>query len=268
LKAVMADSVQRATLLLDLHIVTSVCRPWVKACYTLEGNGACSIITWDVVQEVAGFYTLHQPNLTYPGLPQALDDYCDAVQASSFPGMSRAYALDMIKARIRRVIEPAVEYFQDMFTSVAGELSDQMSVYKTLRYVNPYSMHLNSTTLPFSTQEFISGVSALNWFQRHEIDDMAVEMPRYLALATSVFGGEFYVSRDDEMKAVQRFWAENRIRYPALRMLVKYALTIAPSSAAAERVFSLLKSTFGLNQNLALEDYMELSIMLNYNKRR
>ena len=44
----------------------------------------------------------------------------------------------------------------------------------------------------------------------------------------------------------------------------KTALLIQPSSAAAERVFSLLNS-FKENQARALEDYIETSIMLQYN---
>ena len=45
----------------------------------------------------------------------------------------------------------------------------------------------------------------------------------------------------------------------------KTALLIQPSSAAAEGVFSLLNS-FKENQARALEDYIEISIMLQYNR--
>ncbi len=40
-----------------------------------------------------------------------------------------------------------------------------------------------------------------------------------------------------------------------------------PASGAAERVFSLLNSSFGERQEMALEDYIEASIMLQYNNR-
>ena len=46
----------------------------------------------------------------------------------------------------------------------------------------------------------------------------------------------------------------------------KTALLIQPSSAAAERVFSLLNNSFKENQARALEDYIETSIMLQYNR--
>ena len=44
-------------------------------------------------------------------------------------------------------------------------------------------------------------------------------------------------------------------------------LLLQPSSAAAERVFSVLNNTFARKQLRALEDYVEASIMLQYNKR-
>ena len=46
----------------------------------------------------------------------------------------------------------------------------------------------------------------------------------------------------------------------------KTALLIQPSSAAAERVSSLLSNSFKENQARALEDYIETSIMLQYSR--
>ena len=46
----------------------------------------------------------------------------------------------------------------------------------------------------------------------------------------------------------------------------KTDLLIQPSSAAAERVFSLLNNSFKENQARALEEYIEASIMLQYNR--
>ena len=40
-----------------------------------------------------------------------------------------------------------------------------------------------------------------------------------------------------------------------------------PSSAAAEGVFSVLNNSFGANQTNSLEDYVEATVMLQYNNR-
>ena len=42
--------------------------------------------------------------------------------------------------------------------------------------------------------------------------------------------------------------------------------TVQPSSAASERVLSLLNNTFGKRRNSSPEDYVESCIMLQYNK--
>jgi len=44
-------------------------------------------------------------------------------------------------------------------------------------------------------------------------------------------------------------------------------LLVQPSSAAVERVFSLLNSGFGDQWEQSLQDYIEASVMLRYNKR-
>ena len=47
----------------------------------------------------------------------------------------------------------------------------------------------------------------------------------------------------------------------------KNVLLIQPSSAAAERAFSILCNSFGERQESSLQDYIECSIMLQYNGR-
>ena len=42
---------------------------------------------------------------------------------------------------------------------------------------------------------------------------------------------------------------------------------VQPSTGAAERVFSILNAFFGHQQNHALQDYLECSIMAQYNKQ-
>ena len=44
-------------------------------------------------------------------------------------------------------------------------------------------------------------------------------------------------------------------------------LLVQPSSAAAERVFSILKACFNEQENCALVDYLQASVMSQYHKR-
>ena len=44
-------------------------------------------------------------------------------------------------------------------------------------------------------------------------------------------------------------------------------ILVQPSSAAAERIFSILSNSFTDRQEHALRDYIETSVMLQYNCR-
>lgn len=54
---------------------------------------------------------------------------------------------------------------------------------------------------------------------------------------------------------------------PLWSKLCKNILLQQPSSAASDRVFSLLESNFTHRQERGLEDYIEAAIMLQYNER-
>ena len=62
-----------------------------------------------------------------------------------------------------------------------------------------------------------------------------------------------------------RFWKGHAFLLPAWAAAVWKV--VQPSSATSERVFSLLNNSFSHQQNGALQDYMETSIMMQYNMR-
>ena len=64
------------------------------------------------------------------------------------------------------------------------------------------------------------------------------------------------------------WWANHKDTLPHWSSLVKKLLLIQPSSASAERVFSLLTNAFGSQQESALQDYLEASVMLRYNNAK
>ena len=61
-------------------------------------------------------------------------------------------------------------------------------------------------------------------------------------------------------------WKNNSSNLPQWSAVATKILLMQPSSAAAERVFSLLKATFTEQQEGCLQDYIEASIMLQFNK--
>ena len=88
------------------------------------------------------------------------------------------------------------------------------------------------------------------------IANLANELPDYLAAVDGVTLGN-----EDEKVT---WWAAQRETLPHWSALVKKLLLIQRSSAAAERVFSLLNS-MSSQQGNSLEDYIEASVMVRYN---
>ena len=63
------------------------------------------------------------------------------------------------------------------------------------------------------------------------------------------------------------WWKRHEVELPLWSKAFKACLLLQPSSAAAERVFSLLQNSFTHRQTLSLEDYIQTSVMLQYNYR-
>ena len=62
------------------------------------------------------------------------------------------------------------------------------------------------------------------------------------------------------------WWRNHQSEIPKWANACKCVLLCQPSSAAAERVFSLLNNSYSGRQSHSLEDYIETSVMLQYNR--
>ena len=83
------------------------------------------------------------------------------------------------------------------------------------------------------------------------------ELPAYLAKAADV---------SPEMDPLG-WWRNHSGDLPHWSAAARNVDLAQPSSAAAERAFSILKASFGPQQEKSLQDYVESAIMLQYNMR-
>ena len=89
------------------------------------------------------------------------------------------------------------------------------------------------------------------------IHELKSELPKYLAAAEDV-------APTADKKS---WWKRNEEVLPNWSGACKKVLLVQPSSAAAERVFSILSNCFTDRQEHSLKDYIETSVMLQYNSR-
>ena len=105
----------------------------------------------------------------------------------------------------------------------------------------------------------------------NSIDDLAVfpffNDPVLLSRLKSELP-EYLVKADDVSADIAplEWWDRQEHSLPYWSASVRKVILVQPSSAAAERVFSLLKASFNERQYGALQDYIETSLMLQYNK--
>ena len=92
------------------------------------------------------------------------------------------------------------------------------------------------------------------------------ELPQFLA-ATANAPAFDKGSVADYSEGILAWWRTNGSLFPAWALAARVVFAISPNSASCERVFALLKNLFGDMQMRALADYVEASLMLNYNDR-
>ena len=93
----------------------------------------------------------------------------------------------------------------------------------------------------------------------HVINGLITELPNYVAKAHN------FIMACEEDKV--NWWRQHSDRSPHWSFAVMKVILVQPSSAAAERVFSIINSSFNDSQDHALVDYIQACVMLQYNKR-
>lgn len=134
------------------------------------------------------------------------------------------------------------------------EFRDTVRAFKAARLCCPVKvqeLHPNAAC--------VQELKQFGFFTDAAISQLVEELPNYLAIADGVAIGT------EEGKV--KWWSDHEMALPSWSTAVKKMLLVQPSSASAERVFSLLQNTFNRQQDAALEETVEVSVMLRYNKR-
>ena len=151
----------------------------------------------------------------------------------------------------RSCVEPGFQHFQTKFD---GELNPVVSFFKRARMFSPAKM--KDTLVDASTiDDFAASFSSLSV---QTADGLKAELPTcsYKAAVDDV----------DPSVDAQDWWERLTEDLSHWSTAFKLVLLVQPSSAAAERFFSLLQNSFSQRQSSSLEDSIETSLMLQYNR--
>ena len=172
-----------------------------------------------------------------------------AALARGFATQQQQPALEQqLMAYALSCVQPGFDYIE---TTFFGELLPVVKAFKAAALFHP-------SKVPDISPD-ASAIEELKIFPFlcSAVRNLLGELPAYLAVAEGV-------SVDvDPLK----WWEKQEPQLPHWANSCRKVLLCQPSSAAVERVFSTLKNSFNDQQSRALEDYVELSLMLQWNER-
>ena len=157
---------------------------------------------------------------------------------------------------LHRCLQPAFTYFLNtMRTDLT--VSQSTALFKAAQLFSPRCIKISRPTA--IDVDWLRVVPFLS--SNDVIQSLKDELPDYIAKANytpDVF---------DDLTDTLPWWKATAQDLPCWAAAVQKMVFVQPSSAAAERVFSMLVTMFGDQQHEALEDYLEAALMLRINSR-
>ena len=239
LRAILSDPQRLVDLKLELAVTIDVGEHFVKATYYLEGDGPLVFSCYEKLKAIAeACQAPHFPNVRAVAAAIANED-----------ATQRAADLER---KVKACVQPAILCFLQKFNV---KLYDTVTAFKAARIMCPVAVQwmrpTPATVEALRILPFLDSDATINGLIR--------ELPQYVAAAQDV------VIEQEEKKV--EWWQAHADRLPNWSMAVKKILLVQPSSAATERVFSILAASFNDQQDRALADYLQASVMLQYNMR-
>ena len=218
---------QSDKLLVELAVNYDVGEPIVKATYTLEGDGPLALKWHEVLSVVkAAVQVQHWSNTT------AIAKKIATQQHSKEDWMK--YASNCVK--------PGLDYFTAKFD---GDLLPLVDAFKSACLFDPTKV---SDMKPNAAA--VDTLRSFKLLDDEVIKSLKSEVPSCLAAADGI------ALTVDPLE----WWERHSEMLPQWSAACKKVLLCQPSSAAVERVFSILNNTFSHSQFSALEDYIEITV--------
>ena len=242
----MANDIFHAYLKFELGVVGIVGKIMIQATCNLEGNKYCSLLVYNTIIEYSDWLNENYDNLTFPGMSNVVDDCVTTLLGDNvlYEGMGKDALTEHKREKAKLSVHGGVKYFND---TIMGKLRDDLEIYKSCRCANPIWMRDNFQ-VPNFADIFKVAVTKLNKFHNPQIESMVHELINYKREVSDFRGTDDEGIYNVQLDRCANFWMDRFARLPILVKFARYCFTLAPSSAAAERVFSILKKYFSVSQ--------------------
>ena len=203
--------------------------PFVKKTYSLEGDGPLVVTAYDSIKELENCVRLmHMPNV---------NRIASDLAAIAETDLEKQQLLQQWQDYACQCVQPGFDYFLDTFAS-ADNLSHPMCCFKATRLVDPRKVN---DIMPSVTD--IKELGNFPFIKNSDQEKLILELPSYMAASNGI----------NNSIGILEWWKRHEKLLPSWSMEARKLLLCQPTSAAAERAFSLLKASFNYRQELALE---------------
>jgi len=235
LASVVEDLDKKTLVGRQLKVLSVVMLPFVKTTYNFEGDGFL--------------------------LPLAFDELDNLISLCNSPNDVLRAAGETDLKDSREWILPALSYFSKRMNE---DCASRLLVLRRARIFNP----LRVLDVGVKIDEIESLATIFPWleFQNGLISQMIVEWAKYKSRAKD-FAVPPGISFAERASMIWDWWMRQRVNLPAWSSAVALLALVQPSSAAMERVYSIVRRQFDDKQTKSLMDYVEGSVMLEYNNR-
>ena len=163
--------------------------------------------------------------------------------------------------RLSLEVKKGIDYLRNRLTGHCEANYDCTQMFEVFRLVQAFDPSFAAQHINEAWVDAFINIPPLAEY----VETLKRELPAYL---TKCAGAAFdHTDPAKFTKDVLLWWANNGKEFPTWALAMQIVGSFTPNSAAAERVFSMLKLMFGDTQMTALADMIQAALMLKYNKR-
>ena len=214
--------------MVELAVTVDAGMRFVQATYNLEGDGRLALTCYETISVLnAAARQAYYPNLR--------------AVTSEIPSGNSLIQIDLVQ-HAKSFVQPGLNYY---FQQLSASIKEPLAPFKAAQLFYPFKLS------EISSREALIDSLVIFQFLIPSITALKGEFPLYLAAAEDI-----YSSYDPLL-----FWKRHENDLPQWSSAVRKVLQIQPSSTPFERVFSLLRNSFGERQKSSLQDYNYRSIV-------
>lgn len=215
-------------------------KPFVLATYRMEGDGPLILSADKELETVRAAITVDN----FPMLEATIQLMVNDGTLPAHVEQWRQWAKDRVR--------PAFTFFNQRLAT-DPLLSAAAGAFKAAKLFLPDKLALMAPTA--ATVDSLRAFP----FLLPSMTGLKNELPQYIALAGEI--------ADGVQVEPLAWWRVHKEELPTWFEALRRVMIVHVTSAGAERVFSMLQQSFGKQQDASLADYIEVSLMMQYNRR-